>query len=204
MRSSLMRLIRMNPLRSKDSRREFLGGNSGGAKSMKSEQYQKMYIERETNTPCEKIYGYRLNQRCNIMEIKKSPMKEPSGFDYTEDFDAVQTVGEKYIFINLKNVCGSGGAQTRTMREVYHFIETQCKCLDVFTEGGVILYDDTRGMSILKEVYFANILDGDEIESKKDHFDFVFGFYPEWIKNRIYIGTSENYKAWFDKNINVI
>lgn len=49
------------------------------------------------------------------------------------------------IYFNLKFVCDSGGAQTRTLREVYHFIESQMRYL---------INSNTDN------VYFINILDG--------------------------------------------
>ena len=53
----------------------------------------------------------------------------------------------KYYF-NLKFVCDSGGAQTRTLKDVYHFIKNQMEYLIKFNVNNV-------------NVYFINILDGD-------------------------------------------
>ena len=67
--------------------------------------------------------------------------------DYTEDFDGVQTVNNKKIYINLKCIVGKGGAQTRSLREVYWFIDGQLNVLKNTND----------------DVYFVNILDGDEL-----------------------------------------
>ena len=93
----------------------------------------------------------KTNLRMNILtyEIKmvKNPLKQLDGFDWTEDFDGIAKKDGKTIYINLKFVCGAGGAQTRSLREVYHFIICQINHIKKFND---------------KHTYFINILDGDE------------------------------------------
>jgi hypothetical protein len=201
MRLAISRLLRMaNPLFDKQSRNAFLGGNSQGSKSMKSEDYQRNLVFKNTNVECKKINGYRINQRFNYMEIKHAPLKDFYGFDYTEDFDGIQVIGNKKVFVNFKNICGKGGSQTRSMREVYHFIDAQCRGLNNFNNGSILLFDN-NGMSAMTDVYFANILDGDVIEQNFDKYKYLFVHYPVETCDRIYVGTSEGYKEWFEKNI---
>ncbi len=93
----------------------------------------------------------KTNMRMNILtsEIKmvKNPLKQLDGFDWTEDFDGIAKKDGKTIYINLKFVCGAGGAQTRSLLEVYHFIVCQINNIKKFNDNNA---------------YFANILDGDE------------------------------------------
>ena len=41
--------------------------------------------------------------------------------EWTENFDGYQLNNGKTIYYNLEMICGSGGGQTRALREVYHF-----------------------------------------------------------------------------------
>jgi len=196
MRTTLFRMRRLiNPLTNKESRKGLMGH------AIKSEKYQREKIEKSTGIKCENIRGYRINQRFKYMEIKPQPFKEFYGFDYTEDFDGLQSFGNKKVFVNFKNVCGSGGSQNRTMREVYHFIEAQCKTIGNFNNGSILLYDDENSMTAMTGVYFANILDGDEIEKKLNKYEYLFVHYPVYVDDRIFIGTSDDYEKWFIKNI---
>lgn len=58
----------------------------------------------------------------------------------------------------MKFVCGSGGAQTRTLREVYNFIKYQMEYLIKFN---------------MNNIYFINILDGDTSYNNMDKFKFL-------------------------------
>ena len=58
---------------------------------------------------------------------------------------------EKTIYYNLKMICGSGGGQTRTLRQVYHFISAQQRHLKQEPSS---------------KLFFVNILDGNECYKK--------------------------------------
>jgi hypothetical protein len=63
-----------------------------------------------------------------------------------------------FLYINLKFICNNGGMQTRSLREVYHFIKAQ--------------------MSYLKQnkntnIYFINICDGDICYKFRKYFDYL-------------------------------
>jgi hypothetical protein len=86
-----------------------------------------------------------------------------------------------YTFINMKCVVGTGGSQTRTLREVYWFVESQ--------------------LNIVKtnqHIFFANILDGDEAYRTLSKFEYLLNL-PEYesIKKKVYVGDLKNYVKWF-------
>ena len=71
-------------------------------------------------------------------------------------------------------ICGSGGGQTRALREVYHFISAQKRHIN-------------QGPS--SKVIFVNILDGDECNRKinllpkAEHEQIFIGSLFEWNEN---------------------
>ena len=71
------------------------------------------------------------------------------------------------INYNLKMICGSGGGQTRALREVYHFISAQQRYLD---------------QELSSKIIFVNILDGDECNRK-------INLLPEVEHGQIFIGS---------------
>lgn len=165
----------------KEKRQEMFGQVAGGSGSMKPEEYQRSTIEELTGFPCAKTI-MRINLRTSEMKALSTPNTKCDGFDYSENFDGLQVSCGKIIYINLKCIVGSGGAQTRSLREVYWFINSQ---LDVLVAD--------------KDVYFANILDGDEAYSVMDKYQYLFTLNPDYeqVKNRIYIGDLKGYIAWF-------
>lgn len=166
----------------KERRQEMFGQVAGGSGSMKPEEYQRSTIVELTGVPCAKT-NMRINLRTSEMLHLTTPNIYPNGFDYSENFDGVQHVNDNTIYINLKCVVGSGGTQTRSLREVYWFINSQ---LDVLT------YTD--------DVYFANILDGDEAHSVMDKYEYLITqpMYKS-VKNRLYVGDLKGYIDWFKR-----
>jgi hypothetical protein len=67
--------------------------------------------------------------------------------------------------------------------------------------GSVLLYDDENSMTPMTDVYFANILDGDEIEKNFNKYQYLFVHYPIYAQDRIFVGTSDEYEKWFINNI---
>lgn len=162
----------------KEKRHEIFGQVAGGSGAMGPENYQRTKIIEGTGYPCPKT-NKRINLRTNIMKEIACPNKLPDGFDYSEDFDGVQTIGGKLVYVNFKCVVGAGGSQTRSLREVYWFVEGQLKAV-----GNV-------------GVYFANILDGDQAHSVMPKFEYLCGL-PEYtgIKNKVYVGDLRGYFSW--------
>ena len=164
----------------KDKRHEIFGQVAGGAGSRGPEIFQRLNITKGTGVGCPKT-NMRINLRTNSLVEIAHPNKSDNGFDFSEDFDGVQTVKEKSVYINLKCIVGAGGAQTRSLREVYWFVQGQ---LNLIKEQ--------------KNIYFANILDGDEAHSTMEKFQYLLGL-PEFaeVKKYVYVGDLSGYFAWF-------
>lgn len=168
-------------LMTKEKRQELFGQVAGGAGSCKPEHFQRQKIIEGTGKECLKT-TIRINLRMRTLIDIKCPNIKCDGFDYSEDFDGIQTIHGQSVFINLKCIVGKGGAQTRSLREVYWFVEGQLHVLHA-----------------VQNVYFANILDGDEAHSSMSKFNYLLSL-PEFadIKNRIYVGDLKGYFDWFN------
>ena len=170
----------------KEIRQEAYGIVAGGAGSRKPEEYQRAQIVLGTSIPCSKT-NMRINWRINELKDSSRPMIHKDGFDYTENFDGLQEVYNKKIYINLKSVVGKGGSQTRTLRdECYPFVEAQL-CL-------LLKNKDIH-------MYFANIFDGDEAANSMEKFNEHLLLLPEYasVRNRVYVGDLVGYFEWFKK-----
>ena len=164
----------------KEKRQELFGKIAGGAGSQKPEEYQRKKIIEGTGIICLKT-NMRINFRTNTLKNITKPNINNDGFDYSENFDGVQYINDNIIYINLKCIVGKGGSQTRSLREVYWFIEGQLNILKT-----------------IKNIYFVNILDGDECNLTMPKFDYLISLYVfENIKNKIYIGDLKGYFDWF-------
>ena len=166
----------------KEKRQELYGRVAGGGGSRKPEEYQKEQIVSGTGRPCNTTHA-RINWRKNDIIEKSQPMRDDDGFDYTENFDGKQIFQEKTVWINLKSVVGTGGSQTRTLRdECYPFVNAQLNYLL---------------KSKKTDYYFANIFDGDEAASKMRMFRYLLGL-PEFstVKKYVYTGDLKGYFAW--------
>jgi len=164
----------------KEKRKEMFGIISGGAGSQNPENYQRDAIIRGTNNNCIKT-NIRINYRTNELVSIVHPNKNDNGFDFSENFDGKQVIDSKTIYINLKCICGTGGAQTRSLREVYWFIEGQLKVLKNKNEN----------------IYFANIIDGDESIKCLPKFQYICSLeeYTE-VKKNVYVGDLRGYFTW--------
>ena len=170
----------------KEKRHEIFGQVNGGAGSRDPEIFQRKKIIEGTGIDCPKT-NTRINLRTNTLKDIPHPNKNNDGFDYSEDFDGVQTVGTNKVYINLKCIVGKGGVQTRSLREVYWFVEGQLNTIKT-----------------VENVYFANILDGDEAQSTISKFEYILSL-PQFnsVKNRVYIGDLKGYFDWFKKTFNL-
>ncbi len=179
-------------------RNELFGSCDKGAGTSSPENYQRQMISTLTKIPCLKT-NIRINLRNNTLKEICYPNKHCDGFDYSENFDGIQTILQttiktipktipKTIYINLKCIVGSGGSQTRSLREVYWFIEGQLN----------VLLDQSKTESS-NNIFFANILDGDQAFSVFDKFKYLLEL-PVYssIKQNIYVGDLKNYFSWFD------
>lgn len=147
------------------------------------EIYQRKKIEIITRKHCPKT-----SERINIetYEIKSvaHPMTRDDAFDWTEDFDGKQMMSSRTIYYNLKMVVGKGGAQTRTLREVAHFIRAQLEYLCLSNNDNI--------------AYFVNILDGDESFRLYEKYEAILNNekYKD-IKDFVYIGDMHGFIDWF-------
>lgn len=171
----------------KNKRHEIFGQVGSGSQTMNPEKYQRKKIEEITKHECLKS-NTRLNLRkYQLINITYPNIKE-NGFDFSENFDGIQKIYDKLIYINLKCIVGKGGSQTRSLREVYWFIEGQ---LNFLLERNLI--------NTQNNIYFANILDGDESYRTNSKFDYLVNIKKfESIKNKIYIGDLQNYFFWIN------
>lgn len=89
------------------------------------EKYQISLIEKILKLKIVKTYE-RINIETNeILNISNKSLNNSNGYEFTENFDGKIIKDCNIYYFNLKFVCDNGGAQTRTLREVYHFIKYQ-------------------------------------------------------------------------------
>ena len=174
---------------SKEWRQRYISGNQ---KDSSSEKYQRRFVEKITGNTCPKCIdrinheNYEIIPIANPMTKNKTPV--PNGFEYTEDFDGKQIYTDRDLYYNFKMCIGSGGGQTRTLREVAHFIEYQLK------------YNLKHKYNIK---YFVNILDGDICyKHYKKYFYILNKEKYKHVKKFVYIGDTYGFIDWFD-SINV-
>lgn len=154
-------------------------------KSNECEKYQIKTIQEIIKIDIEKT-----NERVNIstFDIKENinPMKYSDGFEWTEDFDGKITRNGITNYFNLKFVCERGGAQTRSLREVYHFINCQIQHSKKFGN---------------RNVRFINILDGDESFRQREKFNYLLN--RENIKN-VFVGDLSEFQDYWSRNFPTI
>lgn len=101
-----------------------------GGRHAECEKYQLKKIEEITGrVPKKPKKELRLNMK--TYEITENPINHNNidFFDYSETIDAVIEFNGFVFYYNLKFICDNGGAQTRSLREVYHFVKAQLKYL---------------------------------------------------------------------------
>ena len=169
----------------KEIRQQCFGHIAGGAGSRGPEDYQRSKIEEGTHHPCVKT-NTRINLRTFQLENIAHPNTFPHGFDFSEDFDGMQQIPPYTIYINLKCIVGKGGAQTRSLREVYWFVEGQLHAL--------------KKMHCFSNTLFANILDGDEAHHSLTKFEYLLSL-PDYqtVKQNIYVGDLSGYFRWISQ-----
>jgi hypothetical protein len=166
----------------KEKRQELYGKIAGGGGSKKPENYQRQQIILGTGQPCPTT-NIRINWRKHELVDISQPMKEDDGFDYTEDFDGKQVFDPIKVLINMKSVVGEGGSQTRTLRDqCYKSVDAQLNYLV---------------KSKRTDIYFANIMDGDNAASKLRCFKNLLAL-PEYssVCKNVYVGDLKGYFPW--------
>ena len=153
-------------------------------KQNECEKYQIDLIQKMVKLKLNKT-DERINMESNEIICKKNPMVNDNGYEWTENFDGKISIDDTTYYFNLKFVCDSGGAQTRTLREVYNFIRYQLEYLLKFNRNNV---------------YFINILDGDTSHNNNSKFIYLINKeqYKD-IKKYIFIGSLFNFQQIKEK-----
>jgi len=145
-------------------------------KKNECEKYQIKQLEYIVNVKIEKTY-LRINIynittiEINNIEISKLLNK----FEFSENFDGKIKLNNNIIYFNLKMITDKGGAQTRSIKEVFHFIIAQEKWIKT-----------------QNNTYIMNILDG----------EFSFNnikFLPNINLNNIFIGDMYQFDNYFQE-----
>jgi hypothetical protein len=87
-------------------------------KHTECEIYQLNYLKLITKLRIEKTYD-RIHKIKKCIVSEKQPFRKIDGFEYSENFDGKSIWNNKCVYFNLKFVCDKGGAQTRTLKQVY-------------------------------------------------------------------------------------
>jgi len=157
-------------------------------KANECEKYQIDLIEKITGTILKKTHD-RINMEYYEITNNSRPMKNSDGYEYTENFDGVLIKNSNKYYFNLKFVCDAGGAQTRSLREVYHFIKYQMEYLIKYF------------MKLNNNTYFINILDGDECYHNMEKFLYLLNKEKyRHIQKYVFIGSLYD----FQKNVKVL
>ena len=187
--------ITPSPLQTKQWRQGCEWYDTG--KRNECELYQRATVESITGHTCSKS-DCRLNIISKDMVEKKYPMKDIDGFEWTEDFDGFIPYNKTHLYFNFKMICDAGGVQTRSLREVYHFISIQLDHLIIQREkkrnNGT---DDSLSLPT-----FVNILDGDTSFKHMEKFHHLINKerYVD-IRNNVFVGDMHQFKQDFWANI---
>ena len=157
-----------------------------GGKKNECEIYQRKLINTITNQECCKCND-RINLESNEIVSQSRPMTLENAFDWTEDFDGKQCyTGTPNItlYYNLKMICDAGGAQTRSLREVAHFVKAQL---------------DYKLTHLSKLTYFVNILDGDECNKLYSKYEYILKKEKyKHVRHFVYVGDLYGFVYWFN------
>lgn len=177
----LKKKITPSRLQNKDWRKSQEWYENG--KRNECEIYQRKLIEEITGESCPKT-SERINSETYELRVLRYPMKRDDAFDWTEDFDGKQSTSSRTIYYNLKMVVGKGGAQTRTLREVSHFVKAQLDYLCLSNNDNI--------------AYFVNILDGDDsFRLYEKYYTILNKEKYKDIKDFVYIGDMHGFIDWF-------
>lgn len=147
-------------------------------KKRECELFQIRSLSRIIDVPLQLATNIRINLERNTLESNRTPMTEPDGFEYTEDFDAVYYFYNWRYLVNFKMICDRGGTQTRSLREVYHFIKAQQRCSHKYLS-----------------TIFINILEGDECFRNRSKFEYLD------TRSNIFIGDMAEFQDFWTTTI---
>ncbi len=122
----------------------------------------------------------RINTETNNIVDNRNPLVNNDGYEWTENFDGKIIKNEIIYYFNLKFICDFGGSQTRSLREVYHFIKYQLEYLLIFK---------------IYNVYFINILDGNTCFNNIGKYKYLINKQKyENIKKYIFVGDTYEFQ----------
>ena len=149
------------------------------------ELFQRKQIETMLGVECAKTNMRFNTETCELQNMTR-PLDHENGFEWTEDFDGLSIIDNNKFYFNLKFICDAGGAQTRSLREVYHFVKCQLEYLRLHRHDEV-------------SVYFINILDGNTSMKHLSKFKYLIGK-PNYndISNKIFIGDMYTFNEWYE------
>ncbi len=125
----------------------------------------------------------RINAENNVIDCIPRPYIYENGYEYSENFDRKMVIGGITYYFNLKFVCGSGGAQTRTLKNVYDFVKNQMNILRVKTD-----------------IIFINIFDGDESYRNMNKFEYLMNKKENrHLVAKCYVGDMRRFENWYAK-----
>lgn len=126
--------------------------------------------------------NFRIHKRYNRIEDVPQPYTKQDGFDWTENFDGISrdTLGHP-TFFTFKMICDSGGAQTRSLKDVYGFVESQLKHVERCLKST----DSTPPN-------FVNILDGNTSFKHMGKFKYLLSFFPVECEY-VFVGDLKTY-----------
>jgi hypothetical protein len=151
------------------------------------ELFQRRQVESILNVKCEKT-NMRFNTETYGLHTMTRPLDHENGFEWTEDFDGLSILGDKKLYFNFKFICDAGGAQTRSLREVYHFINCQLEYFDS---------EQPEEKTGSDNMYFINILDGNTAMKHLSKFQFLLKKDKyQHVQNHIFIGDMYTFNTW--------
>ncbi len=150
------------------------------------EKYQINKINKIVNGKLLKTYDRIHTKTHQIMNLRTT-INLIDSFHITENFDGKIIINNKIFYFNLKFVCDNGGAQIRTLKLSYLFIEEQINYL-LNTQSHLCL-----------NKYFINILDGDTSNKYINKFIYLLNK-KEFVRiNKfIFIGDLHHFQKWWN------
>jgi hypothetical protein len=157
-------------------------------RSNECEKYQekilRLYLSKyNLNISKKEANKYRMNLFDNnliyISEFKKNIniSWNDLSFEFSENFDFILEEKNNIILFNLKFICENGGFQIRSLKEVYHFINSQYNFIC------------NHNKQIEKTIYFVNILDGEFCSQNMNKFRFLQTKYIKYLNySNVFVG----------------
>lgn len=146
-----------------------------GGRKTECEIYQRNIIEQIFLKKCEKT-NERLNEYTLQIQNINHIEKLNDACEWSESFDGKTIINKTTMYFNFKFICEAGGAQSRSVKDVYKFIRSQCEYCKKNKDN---------------DIYFINILDGKYFYDRRHNFYHLSKIYDE---KKVYIGDLDSFK----------